>query len=334
MILRAVVIAILAATVAAASAQEPVTVGTQRALANGALFLAATHGEFKAEGLTIAMRAYPTATAAAEALARGDVDFAVSAFSARAFDLAGKGTIVIVAAQMREKRDYEGNELIASNAAYAKGLRTPKDLAGRRVAIDALGSPLHYQLGELARNARISFDDITLKTLQTPEAIAAALRKGTVDAALLPAQNARELLVASEAKLIGWCSQWGEPQLGAVFTTAKTIEARRATVAKFVQAYARGAAAYADALLRRDRYHKRISDAKAHAAAAAVARYVYPGNDGGGAVVEANATFIDPKARVDRDDIARQIAWYKAQELVGKDADAGLAVDLSFTAGQ
>ena len=64
-----------------------------------------------------------------------------------------------------------------------------------------------------------------------------AIGKGEIDAAILPAQYARELLVASQAKLIGWCSQVDEPQLGALFTATKTIASRRATVEKFVRAY-------------------------------------------------------------------------------------------------
>lgn len=54
------ILVLIASTVASAAAQERVTVGTRRAMADGALFLAATRGAFKAEGLDIAMRASPT----------------------------------------------------------------------------------------------------------------------------------------------------------------------------------------------------------------------------------------------------------------------------------
>lgn len=335
MIRRAVVIAILVAvTVAPASAQERVTVGTQRTIDNGALFLAALRGYFKAEGIDVNMRAYASAPQAAQALAAGRLDVAVIAFSPEAFDLAGKGLIKIVAGQVREWSGYEGNQVVASNDAYARGVHDFADLSAKVVAIDALGSPLHYQLGEIAHIKGFALAGVTLKPLQKPVAIQNALHKGLVAAALLPAQYAREMLMANDAKLIGWCSQLAQPQLGAAFATAKMIETRRATVAKFVRAYARGAADYAAALLRHDRFGKRIVDAKTHAAAAAIARYVYPGNEGGAAVVEANAYFIDAKARVDADGIAHQIDWYKAQGLIGKDADAQRAVDMSFTGAQ
>ena len=56
----------------------------------------------------------------------------------------------------------------------------------------------------------------------------------------------------------------------------KCCETRRAAVEKFVQAYRRGVADYAAALLRKDRSSKRISDIKSQEAATTIARYVYP----------------------------------------------------------
>ena len=63
------------------------------------------------------------------------------------------------------------------------------------------------------------------------------------------------------------------------------------------------------------------------AAARTIARYVYPGRAAGIGLIEANAYYMDPKARIDEADIARQIEWYKAQGLVDKDVDARAIVD-------
>jgi len=332
MIRRLLALFLIVAVSTPALAAERVTVATQRTIANGALFVAATRGYFKAEGLALAMRAYPSPRAAVEALADGEADFAITDFTAQAFALAGKGAIRAIAAQRREKRNYEGNELIASNAAYDKGLRRYGDLAGKAIALEALGTSFHYQLAQLARIKGFDFNSVTLKPLQSLDAVAAAVREGKVDAAILPGAYARELLTASQAKLIGWVSEVDEPQLGALFASAKTLADRRATAEKFVRAYRHGASDYATALLRRDRYGKRVLDAKTKAAAAAIARYVYPGSGGGPGAVEAGAYFMDPAARLDAADIARQVAWYKAQGLIDKSIDARRVIDPSFTA--
>ena len=130
----AAIIAVMASLTVPASAQERVTVGTMRLTANGALFLAAAQGYFKAEGLDLAMTAYASDQAVAEALAGGATDFGLAGFSAAAFNFTGRGAIKAIAAQVREKRDYEGNEIVASNAAYMRGLRKPEDLANKSVA--------------------------------------------------------------------------------------------------------------------------------------------------------------------------------------------------------
>jgi NitT/TauT family transport system substrate-binding protein len=331
MILRATAILVFIANLAfPAVALERVTVATQPLAANGALFLAATRGYFTAEGLDVDLRALTNPRAVVEAVAAGSSDFGLTDLTPAAFNLAGQGAIKLIAAQVREKRDYEGNDVVASNAAYAHGLHKFADLAGRPIALRDVGSSFNYQLGQIARAAGFDLASITLKSIYSYDDMARAVASGDVDAAIMPAQYARELLVTSQAKLVGWCSQIGEPQLGALFTSSKTIGSDRALVEKFVRAYARGAADYAAALLRHDRYSKRVSDEVSAAAARAIAAYVYPGSTAGIGLVEANAYDMDAHARIDAADIARQVEWYKAQGLIDKDVDAQAIVDPSF----
>ncbi len=333
MILRALALFLIVALCAPVSAQERVAVATTREAANGALFLAAVNGYFKAEGLDLAMEAFPNPRAVVEAVASGRSEFGLAAFSPAAFNLAGRGAVRVIAAQLREMRAYEGNDVVASNAAYADGLRKFEDLSNKAVAIDSLGTTLHYQLGQIARAKGFDLAGVTVKPLAPYDDMAKAVAAGTVDAAILPAQYARELMVASQAKLIGWYSEIDQQQTGALFTAPKTIQTRRATVEKFVRAYRRGVADYAAALLRHGRFGKRISDSASQGAAEIIARYVYPGRSSGAATVEANAYFMDPNARIDMADIERQLTWYQMQGFVDKSVDARAVVDLSFTAG-
>jgi NitT/TauT family transport system substrate-binding protein len=333
MILRAAfIVSVIGLLLTPATAQERVTVGTTRSVANGALFVAAAQGYFKAEGLDLAMTAYPSAQAVADALALGATEFGLAAFTPAAFNLAGKGTIKAIAAQAREQRDFEGNELVASVAAFGRGLRKPEDLAGKSVAIDGLGLAFHYQLAQIARIKRFDLARVTLKPMGSLDAMARAVGAGEVDAAILPPQYARDLLAAGQARLIIWASEIDEPQLGALFTTTNTIAGKRATVEKFLRAYRRGAADYAAALLRHDRYAKRLSDAKSQSVAAMIARYVYPGSAAAAiAKVEADAYSMDSQARLDLTDLTRRVEWSKAQGLIDKSVEARDVVDLSFT---
>ncbi len=322
---------VIASLVSPAAAQERVVIGTQRLADNGALFLAAAAGYFKAEGIDLAMTAYENDRMVAEALASGATDFALAGFTPAAFNFAGKGTIKAIAARTREKRYYEGTELVVSNVGFSKGLQKYEDIAGKTVAIDALGSISHYQLEQIARVKKIDMNRVTVKPMQTLDAIVRAIATNEVDAAIMPASYARDLLASNQAKLVGWYSELDEIQFGALFASNKMLVTRRAAIEKVLRAYRRGVADYTEALLRKDRNSKRTADIKSHEAATTIARYVYPDRGTSAAVaVEASAYFIDPQAQLDVADIDRQIAWHKAQGRVDKTVSARDVVDPSF----
>ena len=248
---------VIASLVSPAAAQERVVIGTQRLTDNGALFLAAAAGYFKAEGIELAMTAYENDRVVAEALASGATDFALAGFTPAAFNFAGKGTIKAIAARTREKRYYEGTELVVSNIGFSKGLQKFEDIAGKTVAIDALGSISHYQLEQIAQVKKVDMNRVTVKPMQTLDAIVRAIATNEVDAAIMPASYARDLLASNQAKLVGWYSELDEIQFGALFASSKMIATRRAAIEKFVRAYRRGVTDYTEALLRKDRNSKR-----------------------------------------------------------------------------
>jgi hypothetical protein len=186
------------------------------------------------------MTAFENGRMVAETLASGVTDFALTGFTPAAFNLAGKGMIKAIASRTREKRYYEGTELVVSNTGFSKGLQKFEDIVGRTVAIDALGSVAHYQLEQIARVKKVDIDRVTVKRVQTLDAIARAIGANEIDGAIMPASYARELLASNQAKLVGWYSELDEIQFGALFASSKMIATRRAAIEKFVRAYRRG----------------------------------------------------------------------------------------------
>ncbi len=331
------VLALIAATIAPVApvvANERVIVATTRDVQNGALFLAALRGYFGAEGIDLAMQAYPSPEAVAQALAAGKADLGLTSFTATAFDLAGTGVIKAIAAQVREKRDHEGDVVVASNGAFRIGLRTFSDLANKSVAIISLGSIYHYQLGQIARLKHFGLATVTVKALHTFDAVTAAVASGQVDAAILPSRYGRSLLASGQAQIVGWYSELDEQQLGALFASAKMLANRPRTVAKFLGAYRHGAADYSAVMARYGLGGKLVSSDNSRKAADSIARYVYPGTARSSAItaVEEGAYYMDAKARLDAADFARQFDWFKAQGLVKAGADLQKAVDLSLAA--
>ena len=313
-------------------AQERVTVATMRSVANGALFVAAARGYFKAEGITLDMTAYASDADVVKAMVSGGAEFGFANWTVDTVKLASQGVFKAVAGQLHEKNGFEGNEIVISSAAYDRGIRRLDQVGSGIVVVDQVGSSLHYQLMQASRAKGGKADDFTVKFAGSPAMAAKAVAEGRADVAVLPMLEARDLLATNQAKLIAWCSQIAEPELGAVFASAAMLGERRAVTEKFLRAYRRGVADFFSAFLRLDKYSKRISSKQSQRAAKILAYYIRPraAADEAATILEGEIQYMEPQARLDTADIGARISWYQAQGLVDKAVAAQDIVDLNF----
>ncbi|MFZ0809068.1 MAG: ABC transporter substrate-binding protein, partial [Bradyrhizobium sp.] len=210
-------------------------VGVLRLSSSAPVFIAQDKGYFRDAGLDVELKFFDAAQPIAVATTSGDIDFGVTAFTAGLYNLAGKGTLKVIGGMSREKAGYPLIGYFASNNAYAAGLKTPKDLAGKRIAVTQVGSSFHYSIGLLADKYGFKLADVKVLPLQSLSNVAAALKGETVDAALLPASAARKLMDDGGTKLLGWVGDETPWQLGAVFASPKTL-AKKPEVEKLLAA--------------------------------------------------------------------------------------------------
>src|SRR6187431_164791 len=241
-------LAIAAAGSARADEPSKAKVGVLRLSSSAPVFIALDKGYFKEAGLDIELKFFDAAQPIAVATTSGDVDFGVPAFTAGLYNLAGKGTLKVIGGMSRERAGYPLIGYFASNNAYAGGLKTPKDLAGKRIAVTQTGSSFHYSLGLLADKYGFKLADIKVLPMQSLSNAAAALKGETVDAALLPVSTARKLIDDGGAKLLGWVGDETPWQLGAVFASPKTL-GNKPLVTKLLAALARADREYHDVIL-------------------------------------------------------------------------------------
>jgi NitT/TauT family transport system substrate-binding protein len=300
-------------------------------ISSAPVFIAHERGYFGAEGLDVEIVRFDAAQPVALAVASGDADFGVTAFTGAFFNLAGKGALKVIAAQSREEPGYDFVAYVASKQAYAAGLRAPRDLAGKSVAISTVGSSFHYVLGMLAAKYGWSLDSVQLKPMQSIPNMMAALSGGQVDATILPANNALKLQEQGAGQVIGWVHEQTPWQLGALFSSSKNVRERRPLVEHFVRAYQRGLADYAAAFLRKDDAGKRVFGAEAQALMPVLEKWVEPKPTL--QLAEASANYMDAQGRLLVGDIYKQVAWYQAQGLVDRTVQAADFIDLGFVPG-
>ncbi|MBW7971921.1 ABC transporter substrate-binding protein [Bradyrhizobium sp. BR 10289] len=300
-------------------------VGVLRLSSSAPVFIAQDKGYFREAGLDVELKFFDAAQPIAVATTSGDVDFGVTAFTAGLYNLAGKGVLKVIGGMSREKAGYPLIGYFASNNAYAAGLKTPKDLAGKRVAMTQVGSSFHYSLGLLADKYGFKLADVKIVPLQSLSNAAAALKGETVDAALLPISTARRLMDEGGAKFLGWVGDETPWQLGAVFASPKTMT-NKALVTKFLGVLAKADREYHDVILASMKDGVAPINEQTKPLLEIIAKYTnLPVEQ-----VVGNCAYIDPDGKLDVKNVDNQIKWLQEQGFADKGYDANAIIAKDF----
>ncbi len=178
-------LALLGGTVAASGLAAPalamnkkIKVGALRFTSHSGNFVAFERGYFADAGLDVEFEFFQAAQPMAVAIASGDVDYAVTAVSGGLISLAQKGAIRVIGGALSEEAGIDGQKFLASDAAFQAGVKTPKDLAGKKFAVTQAGSSFHYMGSKMAQAEGI---EMSFTPLQKVGAIIGAMKSGQVD---------------------------------------------------------------------------------------------------------------------------------------------------------
>ncbi len=314
-------VAIMAMGTARAEDVLKARIGVLRLSSSAPVFIAQDKGYFRDAGLEVELKFFDAAQPIAVATTSGDVDFGVTAFTAGLYNLAGKGVLKVIGGMSRERPGYPLIGYFASNNAYAAGLKTPKDLAGKRVAVTQVGSSFHYSLGLLADKYGFKLSEVKIVPLQSLSNAAAALKGETVDAALLPISTARKLMDEGGAKFLGWVGDETPWQLGAVFASPKTL-ASKTLVTKLLGALAKADREYHDVILAAMKDGVAPINEQTKPLLEIIAKYTnLPVEQ-----VVGNCAYVDPDGKLDVKNVDNQIKWLQGQGFVDKGFDANAII--------
>lgn len=314
-------VAVVAMGAARAEDALKARIGVLRLSSSAPVFIAQDKGYFREAGLAVELRFFDAAQPIAVATTSGDVDFGITAFTAGLYNLAGKGVLKVIGGMSREKPGYPLIGYFASNNACASGLKTPRDLAGKRVAMTQVGSSFHYSLGLLADKYGFKLADVRIVPLQSLSNAAAALKGETVDAALLPISTARKLMDEGGAKFLGWVGDETPWQLGAVFASPKTL-ANKTLVTRLLGALAKADREYHDVILAAMKDGAAPINAETKPLLEIIAKYTnLPVEQ-----VVGNCAYIDPDGKLDVKNVDNQIKWMQEQGFVDKGFDVNAII--------
>jgi len=320
---------IIASLFALALASPPATaegikIGSLKAANVGPAFIAKEKGYFAAEGLEVEFAYFESAQPVAVGVASGGLDFGCTSTSAGMYALAGQGVLRIISGMYSEAPGFHNFGIIASNKAYAAGLKSYKDLPGHSVAISQVGSPVHYSLALIAEKYGLDLKSMRIEPLQGIPQILSAVQGGAVDAAVNTATPMNPVLSAGNAQLLGWIGDDTPWQAAVVMTTAKRIAENPKSVEAFLRAFKKGARDYHDAFTGPG--EKRQDGPTAPEILKILGKYT----DQSPEQIRLSVAYVEGEGRIDVKDIAHQIAWFKAQKMLKDDLDLSGALDQRY----
>jgi NitT/TauT family transport system substrate-binding protein len=321
----AMALALLQADAAGAQERLKAKIGVLRLASSGAVFIAADQKAFEKAGLDAELVFFDAAQPIAVAVASGDLDFGVTAFTAGMFNLAAKGGLKVVAGQSRETKGFPLIGYFAATHGAGASIASFRELAGKHIAITQTGSSFHYSLGLLSEKYGFPLTGMSLSPMQSLSNVVAALKGGSVDAALLPVTTAKPLIDSGDAKLLGWVGDETPWQLGAAMVSRRDFE-KTALIEAFLAGYRQGARVYHDVLLNAAKDGAvPVSDAT-RPVLDIIAKYAQQSVD----QVRVGLPYVDADAKLDVADVAHQIKWYQEQGFVDKAVTLDAVVDKRF----
>ncbi len=179
-----VCVLLLPGLAAVATAQDVVKVGHLGITADAPVYIALEKGYFKERRIELKLEAFASAAPAMAPLSSGEIHVVGGGVSPALFNAFARAFPVRVVAD--RARDVEGNALdtLVVRSDLKGQITRASDLKGKKIGINAAGSPHYYLVGKLLEGDGLSLKDVEIVHIPWPD-MAAAFSNKAIDAAAL-----------------------------------------------------------------------------------------------------------------------------------------------------
>lgn len=326
---RRKVLALMGATIAAGGLSAPalamkkkIKVGALRFTSHSGSFVAFERGYFADAGLDVEFKFFQAAQPMAVAIASGDIDYAVTAMSGGLISLADKGAIKVIGGALSEEAGIDGQKYLVSDAAFQAGVKTPKDLAGKRFAVTQAGSSFHYMGSKMAKAEGI---EMSFTPLQKVGAIIGAMKSGQVDGWSIVPHIAKPLAGSGKVHIIGNVADYiPNYQVTTVFTSAQNAADERGQTESFLAGFSKGVDDYTSAMIDKTADQDAMVDL--------IHKYVYtsrPREKAARSIINGSMR-LNKGAALNLSSLQDQLSWFQSEKLVKSDIKIEQIVDQSY----
>jgi NitT/TauT family transport system substrate-binding protein len=308
-----------------APAQQKVRVGVLKLTSSAPLFIGVEKGFFKEFGIEPELVYFQAAAPIATALAAGQVEVGATGLTAALYNIVlGGEQLWIVADKGREWPGYPLVGIVVHKDLHEAGLRSIRDLKGRRIGITSLGSTFHFHIGNILEKEGLKLEDVKIVPLQAMAATVEALKGRQVDAILVPQPFPGAAEAQGFGRILAWAGDLYPWQIATIFY-AKGFAADRPRAAAFMKGYVKASRYYHDAVLAQ-RDGRPAPGANYDEVVQITATYTGAKPE----IIKIGFPYQDRNGRLLVADIERQIRWWVEHGFLKRPLTLEEVVDTSF----
>lgn len=306
---------------AAPKEKAKVSLGMLRLTSSAPLFIAMDKGFFAQEGIEVEPQWFDAAHPIAVSTASSKVNVGATGITASLYNMAANGQkLAIVADKGREQKGYSSSALLVTTDNFNNGVKSLKDIKGKRIGITQKGSTFHYMLGRMLETQGMSLADVEIVPLNKLGAVMAALESKQIDGCILNEPNITKVQKAGYGKLVVQVGDLIPYQTSAIFYSPEFLKNKDAAT-RFMKAYVKACNYYYEAAVEKKDAKKLDEVVKI------VSKYVKaPAED-----IKAGLPYIDKDGKLLSSDIDTQIKWYAAHKMISGKLEAKDIANTSFT---
>ena len=303
--------------------ETKLNVGVLKLTSSAPIFIGLEKGFFKDEGLNIELQWFEAAQPIAVAMASNKVEVGATGITAGLFNMvAGGQKLLIVADKGRESKGDSSSAVLVNTEKWNNGVKTVKDLKGKKIGITQIGSTFHYMIGRLLEANGLTLKDVELVPLSKISALMAGLQSQQVDAVILNEPNITKVLKDGYGKLVIQVGDVMEYQTSAIFFSPDFAKNNRGNAVKFLKGYIKATRYYYDAALTK-KDGKSVPGKNYDDVIGIIAKYTgTPFED-----IKNGLPYMDRDGRLLEKDIQTQIDWYVANQMIEKKISSTEVID-------
>lgn len=304
---------------------QKVKVGVLKLTSSAPIFVGVEKGFFKEFGIEPELVYFQAAAPIATALAAGQVEVGATGLTAALYNIVlGGEQLWIVADKGREWPGYPLVGIVVQKELHDGGLRSIKDLKGKRIGVTQLGSTFHFHIGNILEREGLKLDDVKIVPLQAMPATVEALKGKQVEAILVPQPFPGTTEAQGFGKILAWAGDLYPWQIATIFYS-KGFAADKKHASAFMRGYVRASRHYYDAALV-EKDGRRLPGAGYDELVQITAKYTGARPE----IIKLGFPYQDRNGRLLVTDIERQMKWWIEHGFMKKTLPLQQIVDTSF----